>query len=329
MFAGPDAFAGPFLPVTPRPDGRRPCPPLPVLTATVLPVTPRPDGHRPARHRCWCSDHYPYIYLGPERSDKAQVSDIPNWPPGPYRQDYAPHQVSDPDASPRPGFPYAPGRQEVGPGPEFPYAPAGQDVLPGRGRLAPRRRRGLVIGLGLGAVLVAAFLGVLGATMQSGPSKAAAPGSSVPPGPGSRPGPVGSTFTLTFGGGDQSGLMTVRLDRVIDPAKSYELFSPGAGEHYVAVEFTIHDMSSSQLDDDINLDTSLVGSDGHSYEPAYILLKGCSNFAAGAYELSAGQSVTGCSAFQMPKNVDVSEVTFTPGGGVTGSSPVRWEVGKP
>jgi len=61
----------------------------------------------------------------------------------------------------------------------------------------------------------------------------------------------------------------------------------------------------------VNIDTSLVGTNGQVYTPASETVAGCTNFAFGSFTLAPGQSEVGCVAFAVPDGVDMKRVTFS------------------
>jgi len=132
-------------------------------------------------------------------------------------------------------------------------------------------------------------------------------------------GHVASTLTVTMQG---SGVNTTNADvtlvKVIDPAQgSNDLTTPDTGKRFVGAEFQIAS-SGGAIDDDAEIDASLVGSDNQTYASDFDDIAGCTDFDAGAVKLAPGESSTGCVTFQVPSRVTVKAVKFGTETGTTG-----------
>jgi hypothetical protein len=127
---------------------------------------------------------------------------------------------------------------------------------------------------------------------------------------------VGSALSFT----DERGVpYAVTLSQLIDPAEGADI-APNSGDRYVAAVFVIADTSPSQsTSDDANSDASVVGSDNQTYSADFNDVNGCTNFNNGQYQLNPGQSSTGCVVFQLPTNVNVQLVEWSPTGGFGGN----------
>jgi hypothetical protein len=127
-------------------------------------------------------------------------------------------------------------------------------------------------------------------------------------------GPLGTVFrlrTLTSGG----GTMTIRLIRVLDPARPRSDFdAPGRGKHLVGAVFAVRALSGT-VDDDAYNDVTLVGSDGSSYDGSFDLIAGHTDFTDGAFLLKAGARTTGTISFEVPNGVRAAGVRWTAGSG--------------
>jgi hypothetical protein len=133
--------------------------------------------------------------------------------------------------------------------------------------------------------------------------------------------------TLSFE--DANGVpYTVSLQQVIDPAPGADQDNqPDPGDRFVAAEFVITDTSSSATtSDDANNDATVVGSDDQTYDADFDDVAGCTNFNDGLYQLSPGQSATGCVVFQLPTSVTVATVEWS-ASGVFGGTFGEWKVG--
>lgn len=133
-------------------------------------------------------------------------------------------------------------------------------------------------------------------------------------------GPVGMPFTDTD---DQNNKMEVTLTQIIDPAKpANEFGTPDNGNRFVGAKFSIKGISG-EFSDDANTDAVLIGSDGQTYQPDFNDIAGCTNFNAGSYSVSPGQTTIGCVVFQVPERVQVQSIQW---GGGFGATPATWTV---
>lgn len=128
---------------------------------------------------------------------------------------------------------------------------------------------------------------------------------------------VGATLSFQ----DEDGTpYTVQLGQVIDPAQGADEFStPNAGDRFVATVFKITDTGASPISDDANNNSTVVGSDDQDYTADFDDVSECTNFNDGEYQITAGQSSTGCVVFQLPIGVTVAQVQWSPSGGFGGS----------
>ncbi len=136
----------------------------------------------------------------------------------------------------------------------------------------------------------------------------------VPADPGSlNNGVVGrDTFTIT-GGSD--GDYTVKAVSVTDPAQGGNEFdTPDAGHHFVGVKFTLH-ATTSVSKEDSDLDALVVGTDGQVYTPSFHSLAAGTDFNNGDITMSAGETLNGTVAFELPDGVKVASIKWTPAAG--------------
>lgn len=97
-----------------------------------------------------------------------------------------------------------------------------------------------------------------------------------------------------------------------DPATPATQFDrPPSGSRLVAIQLTLTGDGPGNVSSDVNIDTSLVGTNGQVYTAASEIVAGCTNFAFGSFTLAAGQSEVGCVAFAVPDGVDMKRVTFS------------------
>jgi hypothetical protein len=127
---------------------------------------------------------------------------------------------------------------------------------------------------------------------------------------------VGSTLSI----GGNKGL-AVTAKQIIDPANgANEFTSADAGKRFVAVVLSLKNNGSGSYTDDANNNLSIKGSDNQTYSPSFDSLNGCTNFNNGQYTLTAGDSVDGCVAFQVPNGVNVAKIQFQTVSGLNSST---------
>jgi hypothetical protein len=118
---------------------------------------------------------------------------------------------------------------------------------------------------------------------------------------------VGSAITVSTG----NTKADVTLLAVTDPAQGADQYTnPDSGKRFVATQVKIANGGTGTLLEDANNDLSIIGSDNQTYTPAFDNLAGCTNFNNGSYTLAAGETTTGCVAFQVPTGVTTSKVRF-------------------
>lgn len=190
--------------------------------------------------------------------------------------------------------------------------------------------------------IAAAILGVLFAIGLSGSHSAAVtpvatfspstPATSAPAALPSTPsapatpdlsGPLGTTYTVT--GTDANGSPAsydVIADKVLDPAAGADEFNvPDQDSHFVGVKFTING-DTGYSHEDSELDATVQGSDGQVYEPVFDTITAGTNFDAGDFSVSAGQTQAGWLTFDLPDGVSVTSVQWTPY--LSGLQPATW-----
>jgi len=118
----------------------------------------------------------------------------------------------------------------------------------------------------------------------------------------------------------------VTVEKLIDPAAGADPLSiPELGNHFVGAVLSI--TSSATTTQDINADTSLVGSTGRIFAHDDDPITGCTNFTPGPLQVPPGSAFTGCVTFQVPTSAQIGSVQFTPTSGAAGSQVGRWSVG--
>ena len=155
----------------------------------------------------------------------------------------------------------------------------------------------------------------------------ASPATSAPaatPTPALSTEPVGGTFTDTVT--DNTTGATTSYNVTLDQVS--QVINPGAyetpqnpGDHYAAAQFTITGVSGSPSDD-ASSDATAIGSDGQQY--TYASITSLPTFSYGEWHVSAGLSVNGWVAFELPPGVSIASVQWAPG--LSGSA-ATWTVG--
>jgi hypothetical protein len=139
---------------------------------------------------------------------------------------------------------------------------------------------------------------------------------------------VGGTHSFT----DSNGVpYTVTLSQVIDPATGADGVA-NYGNQYIAAVFTITDTAAASAtngttSDDADNDAVVIGSDDQTYTADFDGVTECTNFNGGNYDLSPGQSTTGCVVFQIPASVSPATVEWSADGGFGGTGTFgEWKV---
>jgi hypothetical protein len=142
-----------------------------------------------------------------------------------------------------------------------------------------------------------------------------ASGGSAPAGAGSGnslTGPVGTVYRISDGSGH---VMTVRLRRLIDPARGSDSFnSPDRGKRFVGAVFALQGITGA-LQDDANNDAALVGSNGQTYTADFDAIARYTNFNDGEFTLRPGVKSVGAVTFQVPDGVKVASIQWTASSG--------------
>lgn len=124
-------------------------------------------------------------------------------------------------------------------------------------------------------------------------------------------GRVGDTLQLTRADGST---VAVTLTQIINPAT----VAGGKGEPgktYLATQLTLADTGTTAIEGAVNVNVSVVGSDGQTYTAELDDVTECRNFEAGTFHLDAGESATGCVVFALPSGVTPAKVHYKPSAG--------------
>jgi hypothetical protein len=157
------------------------------------------------------------------------------------------------------------------------------------------------------------------AAQSTRPSQAPSP---TPSPTNSLSGPVGTTYQVTDGSGNE---ITVTLTQIVDPAQGGDQYTtPDNGNRFAGAVFTLKGLSGT-FSDDANNDAALIGSNGQTYTADFDSIAGYTNFNHGEYNLSPGQTSIGAVTFQVPDGVKVASVQWSGSGGF-GGAPAIWAV---
>jgi hypothetical protein len=150
--------------------------------------------------------------------------------------------------------------------------------------------------------------------------------STTPPSSAPNSGPLGTTYTVS--GTDDNGSpwsYTVTCDKVDQNAVAASEFdTPSAGDHLVAVEFTITGVTGSITDDDSNNDATVYGTDSEAYTFSVDDVSDGTNFDGGDFSPAPGQTEIGWVTVEMPASVNADQVQWQDG---YGSATGTWTVG--
>ncbi|MEB3051292.1 DUF4352 domain-containing protein [Mycolicibacter sp. MYC123] len=151
-----------------------------------------------------------------------------------------------------------------------------------------------------------------GCSSHAETAPAATPGVSGPgTGTPAATGHIGDTLTLTRA--DDSPI-AVTLQEVINPATPTP--SPGdPGVTYIATKLMVAAPGTAAIEGNVNINVSMVASDGQSLAPDLRNVSECANFDSGVFNLQPGQSATGCVVFALPPNVSPAKLKYLPSSG--------------
>jgi hypothetical protein len=122
---------------------------------------------------------------------------------------------------------------------------------------------------------------------------------------------LGTSETIHDFDGDA---LAVTVSQLVDPATALsDTDQPSSGDRFLAVELTISNTSSQEIQDDANSATIVTGSDGETYSANFGLVSQCASFEEdiGFVDLKPGDSTTGCVVFQLPTNVTVQSISLS------------------
>ena len=115
--------------------------------------------------------------------------------------------------------------------------------------------------------------------------------------------------TVTDLFGDQ---VSVSASQVIDPATAATGSGlADAGYRFVAIDLDITNEGANTVTGNANFSTSVVGSDGNTYNADYGTVAECSNFTYGEFQVPLNDSASGCVVFELPTNVTVQSISFS------------------
>ena len=137
----------------------------------------------------------------------------------------------------------------------------------------------------------------------------------------SRPATVGSTLT----GSEPGVTFKVKLMKVEDPAPPQNSTEAApSGQRLIGVEFAITGVKGT-YSDDANGAAVVIGTNSQTYQFSFSTIAACTNFNAGDFTVTRGQTAIGCVVFQLPDSVKVRQVQYQAGDGL-GNSVLQWSV---
>lgn len=107
---------------------------------------------------------------------------------------------------------------------------------------------------------------------------------------------------------------SVTASQIIDPATAAAGSGlPDAGYRFVAVQLSLANSGAQDISDDANFALTVTGSDGQAYSADFGAVSQCTNFVSGSgyFDLTSGDSTSGCVVFQLPTAVSVQSVSFS------------------
>jgi hypothetical protein len=159
------------------------------------------------------------------------------------------------------------------------------------------------------------------APMLDKPATPATTGTSTSPSSGG----VGATLTVTTGQKTYSVRLTAFTNRA-EPATP-TVTQPKPGDRLVSVHLAITDTGAAEISGDANDSATVTGSNEETYTSAVATVAGCTNFDHGSFQLSHGQSSSGCVAFEIPDAVAASTLKWSPTDGVgAGGVSATWSL---
>ena len=135
--------------------------------------------------------------------------------------------------------------------------------------------------------------------------------------------PTATTTTLPGVGSTQTVAVTNSNGTSTDYTIKLGLFNNPSG--LALAEFRVVDTGGGPISYDADVDATLVGSNGQTYQSDVdITVSYCPNFYD-VSQLNPGQAVWACEIFVVPTSVSVSRVVWTPDDGIS-NQPVEWAV---
>jgi hypothetical protein len=122
---------------------------------------------------------------------------------------------------------------------------------------------------------------------------------------------LGTSQTIHDFDGDA---LAVTVSQVVDPATALsDTDLPSSGDRFVAVELSISNTGSQEIQDDANSAMVVTGSDGETYTANFASVSQCANFEQniGYVDLKSGDGTTGCVVFQLPTSVSVQSISLS------------------
>jgi hypothetical protein len=122
---------------------------------------------------------------------------------------------------------------------------------------------------------------------------------------------VGDQFMLALENGTKYQMTLLRVDQQASPANGFE--AAEAGHHLAAAQFRV--TATTSVDENANNNATATGSDEQVYTPSLASVAEGSNFANGQIQLQPGGSLIGWVTFELPDEVWITKVHWTPAPG--------------
>lgn len=179
--------------------------------------------------------------------------------------------------------------------------------------------------------IVFAALGIFGSIMSTIFSNSSAPAPSTASSTSTTPkttastvdnpsGTLGSTLTVTDENGNKIAITLLKVFSPAHPASSFDQPSSGT---LAAAEFRITNNGPKTASENADNSATMIDNKDQSYDTAFDSVSDCQAFASNALSnMTVGESVTGCSVFNLPANGTPSKVKYTPSSGLASSSAI-------
>lgn len=122
---------------------------------------------------------------------------------------------------------------------------------------------------------------------------------------------TGDKFTVTLEDGTKYEVTLLRIDQQASPASEFDATQPG--RHLAAAQFRVKAITN--VDENANNNATAIGSDEQAYTPSFASVAEGTNFASGGIRLHPGGSLVGWVTFELPDEVQIAKMQWTPASG--------------